>query len=144
MATDGAAQLAEQLCDVTSEAGRLITQEVREGIDYLTQPEETLEFTWIDALTGLVSILTFGFDLVSDSLAVYYMHDDPDAKYYFFVTLMLLVVPLVIANGFSLYWYWFDERVCEPEMCYRHPRVPNLVWAVRVVAHLLLQASVLR
>lgn len=29
-AADGAAQLAEQLCDVTSEAGRLITQEVKE------------------------------------------------------------------------------------------------------------------
>ncbi|XP_047489813.1 uncharacterized protein LOC125039670 [Penaeus chinensis] len=35
LTTDGAAQLAEQLCDVTSEAGRLITQEVREVCHFL-------------------------------------------------------------------------------------------------------------
>ncbi|XP_071543938.1 uncharacterized protein [Panulirus ornatus] len=140
----GAAQLAEQLCDVTSEAGRLISQEVQQGINYLTQPEDTLEFGWIDAVTGIISIVTFYFDLVSDALVAYYMHDDRDAKYWFLFTLLLLVLPMVVVNGFSLYWYWFDERSCEPQASPRHPRVPNYVWIFRVVAHLLLQAPVLR
>ncbi|KAK8733121.1 hypothetical protein OTU49_006770, partial [Cherax quadricarinatus] len=140
----GAAQLAEQLCDATSEAGRLLTQEVQEGINYLTQPEDTLEFGWLDALTGIISIITFYFDLVSDVLVAYYMRDDPASKNWFLAALLLLLLPMVVANGFSLYWYWFDERSCEPQYSPRHPRVPNYVWTFRVAAHLLLQAPVLR
>ncbi|XP_042214857.1 uncharacterized protein LOC121861276 isoform X2 [Homarus americanus] len=140
----GASQLAEQLCDVTSEAGRLITREVQEGINYLTEPEDSLEFGWLDALTGIISIVTFYFDLVSDSLVAFYMYDDPAAQYWFLATLLLLVLPMVVANGFSLYWYWFDERSCQPQSCPRHPRVSTYVWVFRVAAHLLLQAPVLR
>ncbi|XP_045613004.2 uncharacterized protein [Procambarus clarkii] len=129
----GAVQLAEQLCD-----------EVQEGINYLTEPEDTLEFGWIDALTGVISIVAFYFDLVSDALVAYYMRDDPAAKNWFLATLLLIILPMVVANGFSLYWYWFDERSCEPRYCPRHPRVPNYVWVFRVAAHLLLQAPALR
>ncbi|KAK7076196.1 hypothetical protein SK128_017046 [Halocaridina rubra] len=96
-------------------------------------------------MAGIISIGTFYFDLVSDSLVAYYMHDDPDSKYWFRVTLLLIILPMVLANGFSLYWYWFDERVCEPEgACFKHPKVSNYVWVLRVLAHILLQASPLR
>lgn len=55
------------------------------------------------------------------------------------------VLPLAVVNGFSLYWYWFDERVCEAEgMCYRLPRASLGMWAFRLFAHLCLQASILR
>nr|XP_053647279.1 XK-related protein 7-like [Cherax quadricarinatus] len=119
-------------------------RDLLQGINYLTQPEDTLEFGWLDALTGIISIITFYFDLVSDVLVAYYMRDDPASKNWFLAALLLLLLPMVVANGFSLYWYWFDERSCEPQYSPRHPRVPNYVWTFRVAAHLLLQAPVLR
>ncbi|XP_068203104.1 uncharacterized protein [Palaemon carinicauda] len=140
-----AAELAEQLCEVTSEAGRLITKELKEGLDYLTKPENTLQFSWVDAVTCVISIGAFYFDLLSDCLVAYYMYDDPHAHTWFWATLALILLPLVLTNGFSLYWYWFDERACQPQGgCYRHPKVPWYVWLLRMLAHLTLQASVLR
>ncbi|XP_064085363.1 uncharacterized protein LOC135200685 [Macrobrachium nipponense] len=99
-----AAELAEQLCEVTSEAGRLITKELKEGLDYLTTTNPSKLYV--------------------------------EKK---------LLLPLVLTNAFSLYWYWFDERACHPEEgCYRHPQVPWYVWVLRLLAHLTLQASVIR
>ncbi|XP_066963110.1 uncharacterized protein [Macrobrachium rosenbergii] len=140
-----AAELAEQLCEVTSEAGRLITKELKEGLDYLTKPENTLQFTWVDAVTCVISIGAFYFDLLSDCLVAFYMYDDPHAHTWFWATLALILLPLVLTNAFSLYWYWFDERACQAqEGCYRHPQVPWYVWGLRLLAHVTLQASVIR
>ncbi|XP_050733770.1 uncharacterized protein LOC127007142 [Eriocheir sinensis] len=136
------AELAEQLCDATSEAGHLITKELKEGIHYVTRPEDTMEFGWLDALTCLVSIVTFYFELVSDALVAFYLYDDPAAKHWFMASVVLLVAPLVLVNGFSLYWYWFDEVWCQESA--KHPRPRPWLWAVRIVGHLLLQAPVFR
>ncbi|KAK4291879.1 hypothetical protein Pmani_035316 [Petrolisthes manimaculis] len=139
-----AAEWAEQLADVTVGAGCFIKEEMEEVVHILTEPEDWLEFEWFDAITGLVSIVTFYFDLVSDGLVLYYMTDDPASKRFFLPTLLLTVIPMVLANGFSLYWYWFDERGCGGNGCHPRPSASRKVWTLRLVAHTLLQASVLR
>ncbi|XP_068203838.1 uncharacterized protein [Palaemon carinicauda] len=138
-------ELAEQLCDITNEAGRLITKELKEGISYLTKPEDTVDFSWIDTLTVIISIGLFYFDVVSDCSLAYNMYYDRDSKKWFTITVLFLIIPLILANAFSLYWYWFDERVCEPHgACYLHPKVSSHVWVFRVLTHLLMHGSVLR
>ncbi|XP_063875606.1 uncharacterized protein LOC135108480 [Scylla paramamosain] len=139
---ESAAELAEQLCDVTSEAGHLITKELKEGLEYVTQPEDTLEFGWLDTVTGLVSIVAFYFELVSDGLVTCYLYGDDAARPWFLASLVLLVAPLLIVNGFSFYWYWFDEVWCHGFNS--HARSSVWVWAARLGGHVLLQAPVLR
>ncbi|XP_064085314.1 uncharacterized protein LOC135200635 [Macrobrachium nipponense] len=140
-----AEELAEQLCDITNEAGRLLTKELKQGISYLTKPEDTVGYSWIDTLAVFISIGLFYFDVASDCSLAYNMYYDRDTKNWFTITALFLIIPLILANAFSLYWYWFDERVCEPHgACYRHPKVPSHVWVFRVLAHLLLHGSILR
>lgn len=142
-------EVTSQLTSATSEAGRVLAagakQMTRQGIKTLTQPMEISKFGWFDALTALISVIMFYFDVVSDVLVAFYMRNDPETQDWFLPTVLLIVMPLVVVNGFSLYWYWFDEHVCEPDgMCYRSPKATRQMWAFRVIAHLFLQATILR
>lgn len=138
-------EVRQQLTDATNVAGRALAAGAKKGLQTLMEPMEPTEFGWFDALTALISVGMFYFDVVSDSLLAYSMYSDPSTQNWFLSTVLLLVIPLVIVNGFSVYWYWFDEKVCEPEgMCYRTPRVSPGVWAFRILSHILLQANILR
>ncbi|XP_042893868.1 cell death abnormality protein 8-like [Penaeus japonicus] len=138
-------EVRQQLTDATNVAGRALAAGAKKGLQTLIQPMEPTEFGWFDALTALFSVGMFYFDVVSDSLLAYSMYSDPSTKDWFLSTALLLVIPLVVVNGFSVYWYWFDEKVCEPEgMCYKTPRVSPGVWAFRIISHILLQANILR
>ncbi|XP_076055313.1 XK-related protein 6-like [Oratosquilla oratoria] len=141
--SDSSLSLRGELSHVTKEATNAIAEGAKQGLDILTQPLDSLEFGWFDALTGLVSIAMFVFDLVSDYLVAFYLYKDHAE--WFISTILLVVVPLIIVNGFSLYWYWFDERVCEPEgMCFLHPKASKGLWTFRIIAHLLLLGNVTR
>ncbi|XP_063608644.1 XK-related protein 6-like [Penaeus indicus] len=138
-------EVRQQLTDATNVAGRALAAGAKKGLQTLMQPMEPTEFGWFDALTALISVGMFYFDVVSDSLLAYSMYSDPSTQNWFLSTVLLLVIPLVVVNGFSVYWYWFDEKVCEPEgMCYKTPKVSPGVWAFRIISHILLQANVLR
>ncbi|XP_066962559.1 XK-related protein 8-like [Macrobrachium rosenbergii] len=129
----------------TNVAGRAIANGAKQGFKTLTQPMEISKFGVFDVLTALVSVGMFYFDVISDILVAYYMYDDEATHEWFLATVLLLVIPLVVVNGFSLYWYWFDERVCEHDgMCPRTPKVPVALWFFRVLGHLMLHASILR
>ncbi|XP_068202989.1 XK-related protein 7-like [Palaemon carinicauda] len=129
----------------TNVAGRAIANGAKQGIKTLTQPMEISRFGVFDVLTALVSLGMFYFDVISDILVAYYMYDDEATHQWFLATVLLLVIPLVVVNGFSLYWYWFDERVCSVEgSCHRSPNVPAVLWFFRILGHLMLHANVLR
>lgn len=49
-----------------------------------------MEFNWLDAVTCLVSIVTFYIELVSDGLVAFYFYDDPAAKHWFMASVVLL------------------------------------------------------
>lgn len=146
------ADVRVQLNNATNGAGRVLAagaagakQVTKQGIKTLTQPMEMSKFGWFDVLTALLSMGMFYFDVTSDALVAYYMHDDPETKAWFLTTLLLLVIPLVVVNSFSLYWYWFDENICESEgMCYKLPKSSRWLWAFRIIAHICLQGSILR
>ncbi|XP_068202990.1 XK-related protein 4-like [Palaemon carinicauda] len=116
-----------------------------EGLQILTQPMQQSKFGVFDTLTVLASLGLFYFDVISDILVAYYMYNDKATEHWFLTTVLVLVVPLIIVNGFSLYWYWFDSYVCElGGRCYRTPKASPCQWFFRILGHLLLHASVLR
>ncbi|XP_069169154.1 XK-related protein 7 isoform X2 [Procambarus clarkii] len=145
-------EMRVQLNNATNGAGKVLAagaagarQVTKQGIKTLTQPMEMSKFGWFDVLTALLSMGMFYFDVTSDVLVAYYMYNDEATHDWFLTTVLLLVIPLVVVNGFSLYWYWFDENVCESEgMCYKLPKSSPCLWAFRIIAHILLQSSILR
>lgn len=49
------------------------------------------------------------FDHGSDIATAYVLYwDDLDSKWWFWLTVILIVVPTVFINAFSLYWYTLD------------------------------------
>ncbi|KAK7018781.1 hypothetical protein SK128_022339 [Halocaridina rubra] len=126
-------------------ASREIANGAKQGLKNFTQPMQMSKFGWFDILTALLSIGMFYFDIVSDLLVAYYMYNDEATQEWFLPTLLLILIPLVMVNGFSLYWYWFDERVCVHEgVCNRSPRINPALWTLRIIGHILLQAPILR
>ncbi|XP_066962560.1 XK-related protein 4-like [Macrobrachium rosenbergii] len=116
-----------------------------DGLHILTQPMQVSEFGVFDVITALGSLGLFYFDVISDALVAYYMYDDKTTQQWFLTTVLVLVIPLIIVNGFSFYWYWFDSNVCEVGgRCYRTPKASMCLWTVRVLGHLALHACVLR
>ncbi|XP_042229764.1 XK-related protein 7-like isoform X2 [Homarus americanus] len=142
-------EMTTQLATATSGAGKVLAAGVRnltaQGTKTLMEPMEKSKFGWLDALMALFSIGLFYFDVVSDIFVAYYMYDDPETEVWFRSTVLFLVIPLLVVNAFSIYWYWFDEHVCESEeMCYMLPKASPCVWGIRIITHLLLQGTVLR
>ncbi|XP_064095099.1 XK-related protein 7-like [Macrobrachium nipponense] len=116
-----------------------------DGLHILTQPMQVSEFGVFDVITALGSLGLFYFDVISDILVAYYMYDDKATQQWFLTTVLVLVLPLIIVNGFSFYWYWFDSNICEVGgMCYRTPKASPCLWFVRILGHLVLHACVLR
>ena len=47
----------------------------------------------------------------TDIAAAYVLWDEPDSKWWFWLTVVLIVVPTVFINAFSLYWYYIRLQV---------------------------------
>ncbi|CAL4076453.1 unnamed protein product, partial [Meganyctiphanes norvegica] len=128
----------------TEEAGKFIGDQAKQGIKILSEPIEIVEFGWFDILVGTISVGTFYFDVISDSLVAFYMYFDPTTEQWFLPTLLTLLIPLFIVNMMSLYWYWFDENICQTGRCPLMPRSSRSVWLIRILGHLFLHAHVFR
>ncbi|XP_018014590.1 uncharacterized protein LOC108671544 [Hyalella azteca] len=118
---DEAEELLEEVCFVTINAGKIASEEVREGLELLTAPEEDAKFGGGDVVAAVLTLVTFNIDLISDLLLARHLSqgDDVDRRWAV-ATFCMTVVPLVVVNGFSLYWYWFDS----------HPHTKTIVAAL--------------
>lgn len=52
-----------------------------------------------------MSIFGSFFDHATDIAAAYVLWDEPDSTWWFWLTVILIVVPTILVNAFSLYWY---------------------------------------
>lgn len=68
------------------------------------KPPPLPEFTCYSILSTLYSIAGALFDHGSDIAAAYVLWYEPDSRWWFWLTAVLIVVPLIFVNAFSLYW----------------------------------------
>ena len=80
-------------------------QIIDRGDVYLHKPPPLPEFNNWSIFGAIFSIFSAFFDHGSDIATAYVLWDEPDSKWWFSLTVILIVVPTIIVNAFSLYWY---------------------------------------
>jgi hypothetical protein len=80
-------------------------QIIDRGDVYLHKPPPLPEFNNWSIFGVLFSIFGSFFDHGSDIATAYVLWAEPDSIWWFSLTVVLIVVPTVTVNAFSLYWY---------------------------------------
>ena len=71
-------------------------------------------YTRLSVVTNIANILLYIFDYVMDIMVVYWLHQEEKADEmvwtWVVLTLILIFVPLVVVNLFSIVWYHEDHK----------------------------------
>ena len=72
-------------------------------------------YTKLSVLMNIANVLLYIFDYVMDIMVVYWLHQEEKADdqvwTWVVLTLVLIFVPLVVVNVFSIVWYHEDHTV---------------------------------
>lgn len=71
---------------------------------YLRKPPPMPEYTMCNIFSSIFSIFSYFFNMGTDIAAAYVLWDGHDTRWWFYLTVIIITVPTLIINSFSLYW----------------------------------------
>ncbi|XP_045607346.2 XK-related protein 9 isoform X1 [Procambarus clarkii] len=113
-------------------------------------PHTRATFGLMGAVGVVVNIVLFFADIVSDALLAYVLWKQAQLEdrfrteptTWFITTLCIIILPMIVINIFSLWWYWQNKH-CLGDYCVLHKMGTTQV-VVRVILHILLLGPLIR
>lgn len=99
------------------------------AVDCVDALPENLSFTGVDITVLVISIGSYLFDTGSDIAVAHSLHKTGYVMY-FWLTIMLIVLPAIVMAGFSLKWYICDKKWAEDQ---GKQKVVTPIWVLRVI-----------
>ncbi|KAK8726650.1 hypothetical protein OTU49_009974 [Cherax quadricarinatus] len=112
-------------------------------------PHVKATFGLMGVVGMVVNFVLFIMDIISDALLAFVLWKQAKEDEFstepitwFIITLCIIVLPMVVINIFSLWWYWQNKQ-CLGDYCVFH-KMSALQTVVRVIFHIILLGPLIR
>ena len=101
-------------------------------------------FSWTHVAQALFAVFLYALDYSSDILVAVGLSREDDTAWWFTLTVVLVVIPLVLVNLFSIVWFHQDHQYYGKGANPRKTEFSNLERGLLVFGHLLLMGPAIR